>query len=103
MDAVRFQGICCQRAELIGKRSLDQLSSLPGAANRGGHLYAAFLPVNMKPRLACLFRGFLAPAHGEMCIRLCERAVLNQQFSFWHFEALDGFWTAERADAIAAI
>jgi hypothetical protein len=27
----------------------------------------------------------------------------NQQFSFWHFEALDGFWTGERADAIAAV
>jgi len=26
-----------------------------------------------------------------------------QQFSFWHFEALDGFWAGERADAIAAI
>jgi len=26
-----------------------------------------------------------------------------QQFSFWHFEALDGFWTGERVDAIAAI
>jgi hypothetical protein len=27
----------------------------------------------------------------------------HQQFSFWHFEALDGFWTGERADAIAAV
>jgi hypothetical protein len=41
-------------------------------------MYAAFFPVNMKPRCACLFRGFLVPADGEMSIRLFERAVFNR-------------------------
>jgi hypothetical protein len=35
--------------------------------------------------------------------RPASNAAPTQQFSFWHFEALDGFWTGERSDAIAAI
>src|SRR5262245_28769417 len=71
-------GKCCSRTELIRQHSLDQRSSLAGTANRGRHLYAGFFPVDMKPGLAFLFRDFLAPADGEMSIRLFERAVLNR-------------------------
>jgi hypothetical protein len=78
VDAVCFEGKCCSRAKLIGRRSLDQRSSLAGATNRRRHLDAAFSPVNMKPSLACLFRDFLAPADDEMSIRLFKRAVLNR-------------------------
>jgi hypothetical protein len=56
---------------------LDQLPPLASAANRARHLYTAFFLVNIKARLASLFRGFLSPADGEMSIRLLERAVLN--------------------------
>jgi hypothetical protein len=45
--------------------------------------------------------GATQVASGEGA-QLCSSIVL-QQFSFWHFEALDGFWTGERADAIAAV
>src|SRR6266446_2199440 len=77
MDAIRFQGKRRLRAKLIGQRPLNQLSSLPGARTPGRHLYAAFLPVEMKPGLATFCQGLLPPADGKMPIRLLKCAVFD--------------------------
>src|SRR5262245_12534587 len=81
MDAIRFQCKRRLRTKLIGERLLNQLSSLPathGGSAQGRHLYAAFLPIEMKPGLATFAHGFQPPADGEMSVRVLKCAVLDR-------------------------
>jgi len=55
-------------------QSAPSLSVSEGKA----HLYAAFLPIEMKPGLSAFCRGLLPPANGEMPIRLLKCAVLDR-------------------------
>ena len=81
MDAIRFHGKCCLRTKLIGECLLNQLPSPPralGCAVQRRHLDAAFLPIEMKPRLATFSGGFQAPADGEVPRRLLKRPVFHR-------------------------
>jgi len=78
MEPIWLQGKRRLRAELIGQRSLNQLSPLRRACTQGRQVNAAFLPIDVKPGLTAFCQGILPPAHGEMPIRLLKCAVFDR-------------------------